>query len=149
MPGTGGYTPTYVHPLETTPLAGCIEKKERKDRFSIPRVFQPPPVDEGIEGMDRSDRDAYSLNWRRVTDGGKAMAMADEHCERIGSQLILTDPSSRQRARGDIRGRDGGVAHNGTDVAIVDVLCACVCVGSIDRGGLYYEFLRLFKSRIN
>lgn len=73
-----------------------------------------------------------------MTDGSEAMAMADEHCERIGSQLILTDPSSRQRARGDIRGRDGGVVHNGTDVAIVDVyicVCVCACIRSIDGEG--------------
>lgn len=120
------YTHSKPHPWQ-----GVSKKRRERIDFlyrEYEYVFQPPPVDEGIEGVDRSDRDAYSLNWRRVTDGGKAMAMADEHCERIGSQLILTDPSSRQRARGDIRGRDGGVAHNGTDVAIVDVLCACVCV---------------------
>ena len=68
------------------------------------------------------------------------MAMADEHCERIGSQLILTDPPSGRRARGDIRGRDGGVLaqwnrrrHCGRSLYIYICVCVRVFIYKVDR----------------
>lgn len=88
-----------------------------------------------------------------MTDGGEAMAMADEHCERIGSHLILTDPPSGRRARGDIRGRDGGVLaqwnrrrHCGRSLYIYVCVCVCEClyIRSIDGEG--WSLLRISAS---
>lgn len=129
------YISTYIHlVLETTPLIRCIEKKgerekETKNRFSIPRVFQPPTNDGSKDGGSIGSR------WIFIKFGWQMAVKRWQWQTSIANELVVSWfwqipvwTAGQGRHKGARWGCAGTMEPTSPLWTFSIYMCVCVCV---------------------